>query len=192
MMSSREKWNDRYRSVNAAFPEAAGVLLAYQHLLPVSAKALDLACGRAGNAFLLASNGLETTAWDISDEVIKQVQTLANREGLTILTETRDISERPPTPDSFDVIVVSRFLDRKLIPALKQAIRTGGLIYYQTFIKDKSGNVGPDNPDYLLEQNELLRFFQDWIVRAYHEEGSIGNIEVGLRNQAALVAQKPA
>lgn len=190
-MSSREKWNDRYRSVNTAIPEATEVLLAYRHLLPASGKALDLACGRAGNAFLLARQGLETTAWDISDEAIKQVQERARQAKLPMYAETRDVSRHPPVAYSFDVIVVSRFLDRELIPALKQAINTGGLIYYQTFIKDKACNIGPGNPDYLLDQNELLHFFQDWIVRAYHEEGSIGNVKSGLRNQAALVAQKP-
>lgn len=191
-MSSRKKWNDRYRSVNAAIPEASKVLTAYQHLLPDTGKALDLACGRAGNAFLLAGRNLETSAWDISNVVMEQVQALASREGLTILTETRDISQHPPTGDSFDVIVVSRFLDRELIPALKRAIKPNGLIYYQTFTRDKVSNIGPGNSDYLLDQNELLHLFRDWTLRAYHEEGSIGNTSLGLRNQAALVAQKPA
>ena len=107
-MSSKEKWNDHYRSVNADVAEATEVLIAYQHLLPGTGKALDLACGQAGNAFLLAGHGLDTRAWDISDVVIQQVQKYSNREGLSILAETRNVRLNPPIENSFDVIVVSR------------------------------------------------------------------------------------
>lgn len=191
-MSSREEWNSRYRSGTEAIPQASEVLVAYQHLLPETGKALDIACGRAGNAFLMARLGLETSAWDISNVVIEQVQELAKNEALSIAAEARDVSQSPPTDNSFDVLVVSRFLDRSLIPKLKQAVKSHGLIFYQTFTRDKVTDVGPGNPDYLLAENELLDFFQDWIVRAYHDEGQTGNVEAGLRNQAAIVAQKPA
>ncbi len=191
-MSSRNKWNARYRESNAAATDAAEILVNYQHLLPTSGQALDLACGRAANAFFLSAHGLDTTAWDISDVAIEQVQQRASQAGLSIKSEQRDVTDEPPTQTSFDVIVVSRFLDREILPAIKNAVRPEGLVYYQTFIKDKVAQVGPDKTDYLLEQNELLHFFQDWIVRAYHDEGSIGNCREGLRNQAAIVAQRPA
>ncbi len=191
-MSSRNKWNARYRASNEVTADAAEILVNYQHLLPASGQALDLACGRAANAFFLAAHGLDTTAWDISDVAIEQVQQSARQKNLPIKSEQRDVTVAPPTRESFDIIIVSRFLDRTIMPAIKDAVRPEGLVFYQTFIKDKVAPVGPDNPAFLLEQNELLLFFEDWVVCAYHEEGSIGNLDEGLRNQAAIVAQKPA
>ena len=76
------------------------------------------------------------------------------------------------------------------MPQLKNAIKQNGLIFYQTFTKDKANNSGPSNPDYLLDKNELLLFFTDWKIIVYREEGSTGNINNGFRNQAMIVAQK--
>ncbi len=189
--TDKQKWNARYGKATNALPAAAEVLVDNLHLLPSSGTALDLACGRGGNALLLARQGLQTSAWDISDSAIEQLNTVALKQQLSLSTEARDVSSYPPEPGSFDVIVVSRFLDRELMPALRNAIKPDGLIFYQTFIRDLVSDSGPTNPDYLLAENELLSIFSDWTVRAYREEGSIGNQENGFRNQAYLVAQKP-
>ena len=49
-------------------------------------------------------------------------------------------------------------------------------------------SVGPSNPDYLLEENELLRLFPRLILRGYREDSGFGDTD--LRNQAYLVAEK--
>lgn len=190
MDTDKSKWNTCYAESNKSEFKPAAVLITCKHLLPSSGKSLDLACGRGANALFLAEIGLESYAWDISDVAIGQLSILSKERNTVIHTETRDVVTSPPTQESFDVIVVSRFLDRELIPILKQAVCSKGLIYYQTFIKDKTSDEGPNNPDYRLSENELLDFFQDWIIRYYHEEGSIGDTTKGFRNQAMLVAQK--
>jgi len=115
---------------------------------------------------------------------------MQKKKGLTVNTKTRDISKHPPETNSFDVIVVSRFLDRNIILDIRNAIKLDGLIFYQTFIKDKINATGPGNPDYLLDKNELLFFFKDWKIIVYREEGQIGNIDKGFRNQAMILTQK--
>ena len=97
---------------------------------------------------------------------------------------------QPPPPDRYDVIVVSRFLERGLFPALSAALRQGGLLFYQTFVFDKDPTIGPGNPDYLLHTNELLALARGLTVRAYREEGMVGDLTQGMRNEAMLVAQK--
>jgi tellurite methyltransferase len=187
---TKNKWDKHYDSCSNEYPVAAKVLFQNQHLLPEQGAALDLACGRGANALCLAENGLTVSAWDISLSALEQLSNKADEKLLTINTETRDVSEQPPETDSFDVIVVSRFLDRKLIPQIKNAIKSDGLIYYQTFIKDKIDDSGPNNPDYLLDKNELLNFFNDWAIICYLEEGKVGDINNGFRNQAMIIAQK--
>lgn len=187
---TKEKWENNYNSCSDKYPTPAEVLFQNQHLLPNQGNALDLACGRGANAICLAENGLTVSAWDISSSALEQLSHNAIEKKLTINTEVRDVSERPPETNTFDVIVVSRFLDRSLMGHIKNAIKLNGLIFYQTFTKHKVDESGPNNPDYLLDSNELLDFFNDWKIIVYREEGSTGNIEIGFRNQAMLIAQK--
>ena len=188
---TKDKWDKHYNSCANELPRPTEVLFHNQHLLPVQGAALDLACGRGANAICLAENGLTVTAWDISSSALEYLSHNAKEKGLTVNFEARDISKLPPEADSFDVIVVSRFLDRNIIPDIRNAIKSYGLIFYQTFINDKVNGTGPDNPDYLLDKNELLFFFKDWKIIFYREEGQIGNVDKGFRNQAMIIAQKP-
>lgn len=182
-------WNQRYReAITEQLP--AKVLADNLHLLPVAGQALDLACGLGANALLLARHGLTTWAWDISPVAISRLDAAARAAGLTVHSEVRAVTARPPEPGRFDVIVVSRFLERSLAPALQAALRSGGLLFYQTFSKLRLSKDGPSDPAFLLDDNELLRLFPALKVRIYREEGQSGDITRGFRNEAMLVAQK--
>ncbi|MGM0593173.1 MAG: class I SAM-dependent methyltransferase [Pseudomonadota bacterium] len=189
-MSDKEKWERRYRrpDTNAATP--CRLLQAYTHLLPARGDALDLAAGRGANALLLARHGLNCQAWDISDTAMQALQHQAGCENLPLHCQVRDVTAAPPAANSFDLIVVSRFLHRPLCPAITAALRPGGLLFYQTFTVEKSDPRGPTNPDYLLRRNELLQLFPELAVVAYREEGLIGDTSKGIRNEAWLVAYK--
>ena len=186
----KDKWDKHYHSCANAYPAATEVLFQNQHLLPEQGIALDLACGRGANAICLAENGLTVSAWDISSTALEQLSHHAKEKSLTINTKIRDVSKQAPETNTFDVIVVSHFLDRDLISSIKNSIKQNGLIFYQTFIKEKANESGPKNPDYLLDNNELLTMFNDWKIICYREEGKTGNINEGFRNQAMLVAKK--
>lgn len=188
---TKEKWDKNYDSCSSDFPSPAEVLRQNQHLLPTQGAALDLACGRGANAICLAENGLSVSAWDISSSALKHLSNQAIKKDLKIEVESRNISENPPEPNTFDVISVSNFLERELIEDIRNAINSNGLIFYQTFIRNKVSNIGPSNPDYLLGKNELLLFFSDWNIIYYKEEGTTGSIDKGFRNQAMIIAQKP-
>ncbi|THK40476.1 class I SAM-dependent methyltransferase [Methylophaga sp. SB9B] len=190
MSDIQNKWDERYREAVGNYPEPALVLEQNQHLLPKHGHALDFACGLGANALLLAKLGLQTQAWDISGEALTKVAVEAKRRQLDVLTEQRDVSAAPPAKNSFDVIVVSHFLDRALCAQLVDALKPNGLVFYQTFCRDKVENKGPQNPEFLLADNELLRLFAGLKIRAYREENLLGDITQGWRNQAMLVAQK--
>ncbi|MGD8429109.1 MAG: SAM-dependent methyltransferase, partial [Ectothiorhodospiraceae bacterium] len=55
----RETWEKRYGGADAAPAQPARVLREFSHLLPEAGVALDLACGRGGNAVYLARRGLD-------------------------------------------------------------------------------------------------------------------------------------
>ncbi len=191
-MSDAEKWDARYRASAAREVPACLALREHAHLLPPAGEALDLACGLGGNALALARHGLTTSAWDVSREAIERLRQLAAAAGLRVAGEARDAVARPPAPGSFDVIVVSRFLERGLCPYIAAALRPGGLVYYQTFVRDKPAGVGPSNPDYLLGDNELLALFAGLQVLVYHDEGTLGDTGRGVRNESLLIARRRA
>lgn len=186
----KNKWDKYYDSNIKGPPSPSEVLYFNQHLLPVKGNALDLACGYGSNAICLAMNGLKVSAWDISKIALEKLSLRSKEFDFIINCEIRDVLQQPPEPDTFDIIVVSKFLDRKLIKHIRHAIKPNGLIFYQTFIKDRIIKSGPENPNYQLNENELLDFFEDWKLIFYKEEGMIGDLSRGFRNQAMIISQK--
>lgn len=187
---ARGKWNRKYREAPSGTPGACALLKEYAFLLPATGTALDLACGRGGNALFLARRGLQAQAWDISGEAIETLLREAEAEKLCLQTEVRDVQESPPEPGTFDVICVSFYLERGISSALIEALRPDGLLFYQTFLHEKVTDEGPGNPAYRLGANELLGLFAPLHVLAYQELGRVGDPGQGLRDTAWLVAQR--
>lgn len=192
MSAAQKKWDARYQQHDGNCPAAADVLTQNQHLLPDSGKALDLACGLGANALLLAEAGLTVTAQDVSSVAIGKLQLTARKLALQINAEVRDVLITPPAAAQYDVIVVSYYLERALAPAIMHALKPGGLLFYQTWCRQKVTNKGPTNPDYLLADNELLTLFAGLKLRVYREEALLGDKSQGFRNVAMLVAERCA
>jgi tellurite methyltransferase len=188
--STRSKWDRIYREMQEGSAEPAHVLAENAHLLPVAGRALDLACGLGGNALFLADHGFETHAWDISEVAIGRLRARAQELGLEIDAQVRDV-ERVGFPEGFfDVVVVSRFLARVLAEPIIATLRRGGLLFYQTYLRDRVSNSGPGNPDYLLAEGELLSLFRPLRVLVYREEGRLGDMSRGHRDEAFFLGQK--
>ena len=189
-MGIREKWNERYRAASRE-PQASQVLRENLHLLPDNGRALDLACGSGGNAILLAQQGLQVDAWDIADVAIAALQEMALKRPLSIRAEVRDVEADPPGPGTFDVITVSYFLDRDLVPALLAALKPGGLVYYQTFTRQCVSDRGPKSAKFRLAEQELLQLFSGLQVLFYREEGCVGDVQQGFRDEAMYIGRRP-
>jgi len=185
------KWNHFYNSQppKRCYP-VVQVLTENEFLLPATGTALDLACGIGANAIFLAEQGLAVTAWDISVVAIDKLTTYAVQQGLDINACQQNIVAESFIKCCFDVIVVSRFLDRTLSDAIIGALKPDGLLFYQTFTREKTSPKPPNNPDYLLAENELLTLFSPLRVVFYRENASIGNQLRGLRNEAQFIGQK--
>jgi 2-polyprenyl-3-methyl-5-hydroxy-6-metoxy-1,4-benzoquinol methylase len=188
-MDIREKWNDRYRAATGE-RQAARVLRENLHLLPGDGRALDLACGLGANALLLAAQGLEVEAWDIADVPVAALQEVASRRRLPVRAQVRDVQANPPGPGTFDVIVVSYFLERDIVPDLIQALMPGGLIYYQTFTRQRVSGRGPQQEEFRLDDQELLQLFSGLQVLFYREEGCVGDVQKGFRDEAMFIGKR--
>ena len=184
-----DKWNRVYSQADSSVIQVSEVLIDNAFLLPKTGAALDLACGLGGNALFLAQQGLAVTAWDISSVAVARLEAAADRQGLNINACQQNISSLSLAKSSFDVITVSRFLDRTLTDAIIGALKPGGLLFYQTFTKEKTSGQGPNNPNFLLERNEFLGLFSRLAVLFYRENSLCGNLQKGLRGEMQFVGQ---
>ena len=188
--ATQEKWDRAYSAPSEDEPRPANVLVENAHLLPPVGDALDLACGLGGNALFLALRGFRVNAWDISSVAIARLVTMARRLRLKIEANVRDVESEPFPCGVFDVVTVSHFLARPLAGPICDSLRPGGLLFYQTFLLDKPDPQGPNNPNYLLAENELLQLFGGLRVLFYREEGLVGDLTAGNRNEAYFVGQR--
>jgi SAM-dependent methyltransferase len=188
--SDTEKWNAKHRAGDHDRVEPARVLSDYSHLLPRQGQALDLACGTGANALFLARRGLKTSAWDISAEAISILRTRAIDNNLILEGRVCDVTDTVIPAQSFDVIIVSYFLERSLFPALINALKVNGLLFYQTWTRERSSDRGPHNENFRLDANELLHLCHDLHIVLYREEGLAGDLEHGLRDMAMLIGQR--
>jgi 2-polyprenyl-3-methyl-5-hydroxy-6-metoxy-1,4-benzoquinol methylase len=190
MNTFTDKWNSIYSQLEIVDASVVTVLREHAFLLPKTGLALDLACGLGKNAVFLAQQGLTVTALDISSVAIDKLKNYADQHQLIINACQQQISPDSLKPNSYDVTVVSRFLDRTLMNAIIDALKTNGLLFYQTFTREKTTDTPPHNPDYRLAKNELLTLFAPLTVVFYQENALIGQHQQGLRNEAQFIGQK--
>ena len=154
-------------------------------LLP-SGRALDVAMGNGRNAIYLAGMGFKVEGVDISSEVVNNAVTATQRAGVTIKVRVTNLEgSYYIEKDAYDVIICFNYLQRSLIPQIKEGLRRGGIVVYETFIVDQAQFGKPKNPNYLLKHNELLNMFRDFRCLRYRE-GIIKSHQA----VASLIAEK--
>ncbi|MBI2869046.1 MAG: methyltransferase domain-containing protein [Chloroflexi bacterium] len=167
----------------------ADFLVEHFTLLPPG-RVLDVAMGNGCNAVFLAARGFEVEGVDRSAEAVATALKMAAEKGVRITATVADLEAGYVIPDeAYDGIVCFNYLQRSLIPSIKTGLRRGGVVIYETFITDQARFGKPRNPDYLLQHNELLRFFHDFRCLRYRE----GVFENGLAAKkaiASIVAEK--
>ncbi len=190
-MTKANSWDERYRAGDHAGSEPDPFLVSCRdwldEFLPERGEALDLAGGAGRNAVYLARMGFAVTLVDASQVAARRAESLASQRevGLRIVVADLERNEYVPQPESFDLIVVCFYLERALFPAIRSAIKPGGLVIYRTYTVDQQRYPGrPKHPMHLLQHSELLEQFHGFRVLFYEEI-------VRGKGVAALVARKP-
>jgi tellurite methyltransferase len=192
MFVDRDKfWNDRYIKMDKK-QKTDSFLTRNRHLLPVKGQALDLACGLGENAIFLAKCNLQVDGWDFSEIAIDQLKKEAERQGVDISTKVWDVTAGDWPEEQYDVVTVSRFLDRSIAPSLIRVLKPGGLLFYKTFVHLTVDGKGPANPAFRLGKNELLSlFFPALELVFYQEEWEIGSGGSEDRDSAFFIGRRP-
>lgn len=167
------RWNARYAGRDTAASPPADILLRYAEQLPMQGLALDLACGLGSSALWLARRGLTVEAADISAEALAALERQTRAEGISrVSTRLCDLAHEPLAVGHYDLILVSRFLLRERCADIAAALRTGGLLAYQTWYGP--AGPGPANPAFRLASGELERLFADLEVIELDESRECG------------------
>ena len=101
-------------------------------------RALDFACGTGRHTLWLAGLGYHVDAVDISMVALRHLSRSAEEQVLShsIRLIQADLTEWRPEKTTYDLIFVTRYLDRTAIPALVAALKPDGLLLYRTFHTD--------------------------------------------------------
>jgi len=183
MQEDKQRWNERY--LENPMPQTVSPLVdKYIEHVNVG-QAIDVACGTGRNTHYLADLGFLIDAIDISDYALERV-----RESSTIKKIDTDLDRYNLTPNKYDLIINVNYLNRRLVSQMKDALRSGGVVIFETFIVAHGDfNLPTTNLDYLLRKNELLHSFIGLDIIYYEER-----IDTNLRGErvkvASLVAKK--
>ena len=167
---------------------AAAWLIENADLWPRPGAVLDVACGRGRHSIVMAQAGFEVHAVDRNAEAIAQLRKVAEQLGLTISTQHIDLETSPPPAlgsRRYDVVLGFNYLHRPLMPSIREAVKPGGRVFYETFTRRQAERGHPRNPAFLLEAGELERLMAPFTILRSREG------DVNGRFIASIVAERP-
>src|SRR6266851_10248040 len=144
-------------------------VLRWAHLIRPGGRVLDVACGHGRHLRYLSSLGFAVVGVDRDEAALAALSGIG---GTQILIADIEAGPWPFAPGEFDGVVVTNYLHRPLFPDLVGALRSGGVLIYETFALGNERYGRPSNPAFLLRPNELLHSVEPLAVVAF-EQGLI-------------------
>ncbi len=173
-IEDRVRWDKIYRSrTQDTYPAPDPLLLQFMPPAVEGAdqRVLDLAGGMGQNGLWLAGQGYHVDIIDISRIALERARAemiMRNIRSVNLLqqdTDTLDLGRH-----QYDAIVVFRYRKQNLVQAIRDAVRPGGRLIYDSYNYAYLKKIPGFNMDYLLKPGELTSLFADW--RIIHSEES--------------------
>jgi 2-polyprenyl-3-methyl-5-hydroxy-6-metoxy-1,4-benzoquinol methylase len=181
----QERWNQKYQTPEyISGKEPVPFLKQNVELLP-KGTVLDLAMGEGRNGVYLATQGFQVIGIDISETGLRKAEALAADHGVKITTKVADLEQYKLTPNTYDVIVCTYYLQRDLFPQIISALKPGGMALVETYTIDHKKYQPGFRQEYLLKPNELLTLFKGLIVIRYQA------VDTGESAYASILVRKP-
>ena len=182
MLEDKQRWNIRHVEKPIRV-NVEPILEKYMQNANVG-YALDIACGIGRNTHFMVDKGFEVDAVDLSDYALSQVRELSVIHKIETDLDTYNLEI-----NKYDLIVNINYLNRRLFSQIKKALKSGGILIFETFIVAHGNFDNPENPEYLLRVNELLHAFIGFDIIYYEEIDDI-NLRGEKTRVASLVAKK--
>jgi tellurite methyltransferase len=153
--------------------------------LPEKRRVLDVAMGRGRHARFLSELDVAVYGVDRDFDAVRSVVREAAARGRIVRGWCADLTAFPLRRAAFEMVVVTRYLQRDLMRAIGEALVPGGIVIYETFtIHQRALGFGPRSPDHLLQPGELPEQFKAFELLFSEEVTSPEAV-------ARLVARKP-
>ena len=120
-------------------------------------RALDLACGDGRNARWLSDQGWQVTGVDRTPSV--------EHPGVEVITADLEKHEYSIAESSWDLIVVSYYLQTDLFPAILRGLKPGGVAIIIVLLLEPES----ESTRFRLGPGELRRYFEGEEILAYFE-----------------------
>jgi SAM-dependent methyltransferase len=132
-------------------------------------RALDVAMGRGRHAPALVEQGFDVFGVDVDVETLRAA-VAALGLGASLKVWCADLTSFPLPRERFELVLVTRYLQRDLFSALDASLVPGGLLLYETFTEaQRALGRGPTSPDHLLQAGELREQLRSLDVLFYEE-----------------------
>jgi SAM-dependent methyltransferase len=195
-MSSADKsrWERRYAEGSYASRTYASPFLSewLPAVGPVEPgdRALDLGCGTGRNALHVAEAGYRVDAVDISATALSLAADAARSRGLEVNWIQADLDVQPLEPAAYSFITVVRYMNRLMVPRVRDALRHGGWLLFEHHYRSDEDVDGPRGAEFRLQPQELLHAFHGLHV-VHYQESVVTDPDLARMALARLVARRP-
>ena len=161
----------------------------WAHLIPAGARVLDVAAGQGRHARYLAERGGRVMAVDRDADALAAV---AGVPGIETRVADLEAGAWPLGGETFDAIVVVRYLHRPLLPHLLAALSGDGVLLYETFAVGNEAFGRPTNPVFLLRRDELLQAVHQHLSVIAFEQGRVDGERPAVVQRLAAIGRDAA
>jgi 2-polyprenyl-3-methyl-5-hydroxy-6-metoxy-1,4-benzoquinol methylase len=196
-------WNARFDKAEFIFGKEPNEYLtdqASRYLKPGNS-VLCIADGEGRNGVWLAKQGMQVTAFDVSDIALAKAKQFAKDEQVSIQYSLCDVDGFAWQSDAYDAVVgiFIQFADpemrARIFEQVRQTLKPGGIFILQGYtpkqLEYKTG--GPSLLEHLYTEEmicELSQGFEILDLRCYEKELSEGPRHTGMSALLGLVCQK--
>ncbi len=192
-LKDKEKWDAKYLKKSQLLrPRKPSKNLEDYIVHCKGTKALDLACGSGRNSIFLATCGFDVDALDIAEVAIKALEAEAEKKNLVskINACQVDLDIYEIKEDAYDIIVMTNFLDRRVLESAKKALKKEGILFVETYMISDDNEKEHPNLDNLLKSQELRNILDNSWQILYYDEFQNEDYEIYKMKKQIIVAKR--
>lgn len=150
----RQRWEARHARGGSLAPPSRFVAEHARRLRDPGRRqrALDVACGGGRHSAELAAVGFSTVALDASPTAVRRALAAGAASGVVA-----DALALPLRARAFDLVVMTCFLERTIVPRLAELLTPGGHLLMETFRLAQHELTGHPRREFCLTEGELER-----------------------------------
>ncbi len=188
-IKDKEKWNKKFSTMPELLsPRPPAKFVEAYHDSCEGKRALDLGCGGGRHTLFLSQKGFLVDAVDISSVALEKLAPKVDKEKVTLIEA--DLDTFTPQQAHYDLIVMTNFLDRDLIARSIEGLKDGGIFIIETYMDDEENEKKNSNPDFLLQEEELIQMFYNGFKRLDYDEFWNEDYEKFRMKKQAIAVQK--